>query len=49
MSWYEFANTIVEDLRNSGEEVITKEIKPINSSTYKTKARRPLNSRLLNK
>jgi dTDP-4-dehydrorhamnose reductase len=46
MSWYDFAVKIVEDLRKNGEDLKVKEINPIKTSDYKTKAVRPLNSRL---
>ena len=49
ISWHEFATIIVKDLKKSGENIATKEIKPINSNQYQTKAKRPLNSRLKNR
>lgn len=46
ISWYDFAVEIVEELKNKNEELLVKEIKKIPTSEYKTKAVRPLNSRL---
>lgn len=46
ISWYDFAIEIIENLRNSGEKLLVKEIKKIKSFEYKTLAIRPLNSRL---
>lgn len=46
MSWYDFAVQIVDDLKEFGEELAVKEIIPIKTSEYPTKATRPLNSRL---
>lgn len=46
ISWYDFALKIIADCKKQGLEIKTKEIKPIKSSEYQTKAIRPLNSRL---
>ncbi len=46
ISWYDFAVEIIDDLRARGENLRVKEINPIKTSEYKTKAPRPLNSRL---
>jgi dTDP-4-dehydrorhamnose reductase len=46
VSWYGYANFILEYARQSGISIKTKTIKPIVSEEYKTPARRPLNSRL---
>lgn len=46
ISWYEFALEIIDSLKKGGESLKVKEIRPIKSSEYQTKAIRPLNSRL---
>ncbi len=46
ISWYDFALEIINNLREKGEVLKVKEINPIKTSEYKTKAIRPLNSRL---
>jgi len=46
ISWYDFAVEIVKELRSKNEILAVKEIKKIKSQDYKTKAARPLNSRL---
>ena len=46
MSWYDFAKNIVDDLVKNNIAVKVKNILPIKSSEYQTKATRPLNSRL---
>lgn len=46
ISWYDFAVEIVEELRSKNEILAVKEIKKIKTQDYKTKATRPLNSRL---
>ena len=46
ISWYDFAVQIIDDLKKSGENLMVKKIIPIKTSEYKTKAVRPLNSRL---
>ena len=46
MSWYDFALKIISELKDQGEDLKVKEIKPIKTSQYKTKATRPLNSKL---
>ena len=48
ISWYDFALQIVEDLKMKNVDLKVKEILPIKTSEYKTKATRPLNSRLKN-
>lgn len=48
ISWYDFAVQIIAELQKSGEKLIVKEVLPIKSSEYPTKAIRPLNSRLKN-
>jgi dTDP-4-dehydrorhamnose reductase len=48
ISWYDFAVEIVDDLRKKDVDLKVQEIKPIKTSEYKTKAIRPLNSRLSN-
>jgi len=48
ISWYDFALQIVEDLKMNGEVLMIKNIFPIKTSEYKSKAIRPLNSRLSN-
>lgn len=45
-SWHGFATAIVDGLRAHGVPVAVKDIVPIGSADYPTKARRPLNSRL---
>ncbi|MFT7098323.1 MAG: dTDP-4-dehydrorhamnose reductase [Rickettsiales bacterium] len=45
-SWYDFALNIIGEMQENGELLKVKEIKPIKTSEYKTKAVRPLNSRL---
>ncbi|MFM7703239.1 MAG: dTDP-4-dehydrorhamnose reductase [Alphaproteobacteria bacterium] len=49
MSWHEFAVKIITDLRQNNQAVLTREVLPILSSQYPTKATRPLNSRLKSK
>ena len=46
--WYDFAVEIFEELKKNGEVIKLRQIKAIKTSEYKTKATRPLNSRLLN-
>ncbi|MFT6258480.1 MAG: dTDP-4-dehydrorhamnose reductase [Rickettsiales bacterium] len=48
MSWYDFTLQIVEDIKKEGEILAVKEIKPIKTSDFRSKAVRPLNSRLKN-
>ena len=48
-SWYQFALEIIADLKRSGEVLAVKKVIPIKTSEYKTKAFRPLNSRLSTK
>jgi len=49
MSWHEFAVKIIDDLKQNNQAVLTREVLPILSSQYPTKATRPLNSRLKSK
>ncbi len=46
ISWYDFATNIVANLRARGENLSVKTINPTKTSEYKTRALRPLNSRL---
>jgi len=46
MSWFDFAKKIIDNLIKNNVAVKVKNIIPIKSSEYKTKAVRPLNSRL---
>jgi dTDP-4-dehydrorhamnose reductase len=46
ISWYDFAVEIIDNLKRKGEVLRVKKINPIKTSKYKTKATRPLNSRL---
>lgn len=46
MSWYDFALDIIDSMKSDGVEVMVKKVNPISSSSYKTPAARPLNSRL---
>ena len=46
MSWFDFAKKIIDDLIKNNIAIKVKNILPIKSSEYKTKATRPLNSRL---
>jgi len=46
ISWYRFAEMIVEQAKQLGFKLVTGKIIPITSAEYVTKARRPLNSRL---
>ena len=46
ISWYDFAIKIINDLRKKGVGLKVQEIKPIKTFEYKSKALRPLNSRL---
>ena len=46
ISWYDFAVEIIDDLKAIGENLKVKEVNSIKTSEYKTKAARPLNSRL---
>ena len=48
MSWYDFAVKIINELQQSGVEVLVKKITRIKSLDYNSKAKRPLNSRLKN-
>jgi dTDP-4-dehydrorhamnose reductase len=48
MSWFDFAGQIVDEMKKNNEEVLVKKIIPIKTSEYKTRAIRPLNSRLKN-
>ena len=45
-SWHGFASTIIEGLRRRGAAITVRQIIPITSKEYPTKAVRPLNSRL---
>ena len=46
ISWYDFAIEIIANLKFGGEDLSVKEVNPIKTFEYKTKAARPLNSRL---
>lgn len=46
ISWYKFAKEIVGSMKKNGESFLVKEIQPIKTSEYVTRAIRPLNSRL---
>jgi dTDP-4-dehydrorhamnose reductase len=46
ITWYEFAEAIVDAARAKGESLKVQSIAPIPSSNYPTVAKRPLNSRL---
>ena len=48
MSWYEFAKEIISEELKNGEKLLVKKINPIKSKDYKTKAKRPMNSKLKN-
>lgn len=45
-TWHQFAVSVVEKARASGEEIKVKEIRPVTSGEFPTKAKRPANSRL---
>jgi dTDP-4-dehydrorhamnose reductase len=45
-SWYGFANAIVKGLSDRGVDLAAKQVIPINSNDFPTKAKRPKNSRL---
>lgn len=45
-SWYEFTLSIIDRLRRHGEPLAVRQIIPIETKDYPTKARRPQNSRL---
>lgn len=45
-SWHGFAEEILRGLQRRGAKAVTRQIRPIPSSDYKTKATRPRNSRL---
>ncbi|MBV2168845.1 MAG: dTDP-4-dehydrorhamnose reductase [Bdellovibrio sp.] len=45
-TWHQFASNIVEKARAAGENLKVKEIRPVTSSEFPTKAKRPGNSRL---
>jgi dTDP-4-dehydrorhamnose reductase len=45
-TWYHFACRTVENAKKSGEELKVKEILPVTSAEFPTKAKRPANSRL---
>lgn len=47
-NWFEFAKSILENLKNNNVELICKDIKPISSKDYPQKANRPRNSVLEN-
>lgn len=46
ISWYDYANFIINTAQTLGQRFLVKAINPIQSSDYKTAAKRPLNSRL---
>ena len=46
MSWYEFAQKILEQAKKGAYELKVKSIQPISSNEFKTVAKKPLNSRL---
>ncbi|WP_207281347.1 dTDP-4-dehydrorhamnose reductase [Pseudomonas sp. FW300-N2F2] len=46
VSWHGYANHVIEFARNHGEPLATRAVNPIETSTYPTPAKRPLNSRL---
>lgn len=46
ISWYDYANFIVNTARTFGQSFLVKAINPVQSSDYKTAAKRPFNSRL---
>lgn len=45
-TWFQFASRVIEQARAAGEELKVKEIRPVTSSEFPTKAKRPANSRL---
>lgn len=45
-TWHQFATSVVEKARQAGEELKVKEIRPVTSAEFPTKAKRPANSRL---
>ena len=45
-SWHGFANSIVKGLSDRGVDLAAKQVIPINSNDFPTKAKRPKNSRL---
>ena len=45
-SWYDYANFVLDNAKNLGEVLQIKQITPIPSNEYPTRAKRPLNSRL---
>jgi dTDP-4-dehydrorhamnose reductase len=48
LSWYDFANLILDEAKYRKYDFIVKNIEPISTSEYPTRAKRPLNSRLSN-
>jgi dTDP-4-dehydrorhamnose reductase len=46
VSWYSYAEYVIEFARANGEQLAVKAINPIKTSAYPTPALRPLNSRL---
>ncbi len=47
MSWHDFACKIIDNMKQKNIKILVKKINPIKTIDYKTKAKRPLNSRLL--
>jgi dTDP-4-dehydrorhamnose reductase len=45
-TWFQFACRIVENAKKSGEQLKVKDIRPVSSAEFPTKAKRPANSRL---
>ncbi|MDR3501948.1 MAG: dTDP-4-dehydrorhamnose reductase [Legionella sp.] len=46
ISWYDYARFLVDEITNTGEQLLVEQITPIPSEEYNTPAKRPLNSRL---
>ncbi|MCL9801468.1 dTDP-4-dehydrorhamnose reductase [Pseudomonas sp. AKS31] len=46
VSWHGYAAHVIDFARAVGEELVVKEVNPIDTTAYPTPARRPLNSRL---
>jgi len=46
VSWHQFAEMIIDEAKRGGLDVKLKTLTPITTAEYKTKAKRPLNSRL---
>lgn len=45
-TWFQFASRVIETARQAGEDLKVKELRPVTTSEFPTKAKRPANSRL---